>query len=399
MKRPVRVLSVIDGLGFGGAETRLLIMGRMLDPSVCKHSVLTLNPAGYTKADEYQARRQQFLDTGIQVDNLAEIGRTRNCPWAASAVKVWPKTGILRRSRELARIAKAWNVDVIDSHLDAAGLVAALAGRMAKIPTSLTLYCGNRHGDSMIWPKSVRLSLKLVNAVLTDSRERGRELQSLVSNGRTKISVVPNGVPRPCSSRTPAEMRLFLGLPVDPSVRVIGQVARLIDYKGQMVLLRAARKILDRSPHCAFLLVGAARSDEYKTSLVRLVEELGIANRVVITESRGNIGDIWNAIDVHAHPSLFDSLPIAIAEGMSLAKPAVVTNVGGIPEMVISETTGLVVSPGDLNQLADAILRLVSDANLAKTLGQAARERYEKLYRPEVMAQSMQRYFLALARQ
>ena len=262
---------------------------------------------------------------------------------------------------------------MIDSHLAPAGLVSVLAGRMARTPVSMTIYCGPWHNsasqDALIWPWTTRAALRFADGVVTDSRIRSRQMSALAPNQEKKFRVIPNGIPRPRSDRSTAEMRAALGLPGDPAVTVIGQIGRFTEFKGQAVLLQAARKILDLKPDTAFLMVGFAREEHYQSRLSELARTLGIGDRVVMTEYAGDIGDIWQAVDIHAHASLFDSLPISIAEGMSLGKPAVVTSAGGIPEIVQDGETGLVVPPADAEALANGLLRMLSEPGLATPVG------------------------------
>ncbi len=394
----IRVLSVIDGLGFAGDESRLLSLGQNLDSSRFQHSVLTLNPLAYATPDEFRARRQHYLDAGLEVEDLAEASPDFAFPMAALPAALYAKTGILRRARRLAHLIRKWRVQVIDGHLESAGLVGVLAGRLTGTPASITLYCGARVGSEMVWPRSTRMALRMASAVLTDSQIRASQMRAFVRGNPEKVSVIPNGIPQPPSQRSSAEMRRILGLPPDPRVRIIGMVGRLVEYKGHEVLIHAAREVLARAPDTAFLAVGYTRTESYKQSLIRLAEELGIRDRFTITEYPGGIGDIWNAIDIHAHASLFDSLPISIAEGMSFGKPAVVTSAGGIPEIVQHGVTGLVVPPGDPASLAGALLDLLNSPELARRLGVKARERYEQFYRPEIMAREMENFFSGMLR-
>jgi glycosyltransferase involved in cell wall biosynthesis len=161
-----------------------------------------------------------------------------------------------------------------------------------------------------------------------------------------------------------------------------------------MVLLEAARSVLETFPDAFFLLIGYEKgSPGLKDRLERKALELGISDCVRITGYPGAIGDVWNIVDVHVHPTLFDSLPNAIIEGMSLGKPAVVTAVGGIPEAVIHNETGLVVPPGDAPKLAEAIRRLLTNPALAEEFGCAALRRYEERYQPEIMARKIESCF------
>ncbi|MDQ2840974.1 MAG: glycosyltransferase family 4 protein, partial [Acidobacteriota bacterium] len=297
----------------------------------------------------------------------------------------------------LARVCRRWQIDVIDSHLESAGLVSVIAGRMTGTPVSVTMYCGVWDSGLMIWPWTTRAALRFAKGVLTDSHIRSKQMSELVPGQERKFRVIPNGIPDPEADRTGSEMRKLLGLPGDPKVRIIAQIGRFTEYKGQAVLLRAARRVLDAEPDTAFLMVGFGREGSYKAHLNHLVRELRIEDRVVMTDYSGKIGDVWQAVDIHAHASLFDSLPISIAEGMSLGKPAVVSSAGGIPEIVQHGRTGLVVPPGDVDALAEAILRLLREPDLARELGQNARGRYEELYRPDEMVRALEGYFASLA--
>jgi glycosyltransferase involved in cell wall biosynthesis len=144
--------------------------------------------------------------------------------------------------------------------------------------------------------------------------------------------------------------------------------------------------------------VGFPRGEEaYQRRLRQRIQELGLAGRICMAGYPGPIGDVWNVIDIHVHASLFDSLPNAIIEGMSLGKPAVVTAVGGIPEIVTHAETGLLVPPGDVDALERAITRLVRSPAEAARLGAAARRRYDARLRPEHMTTALEQLFLRVA--
>jgi glycosyltransferase involved in cell wall biosynthesis len=177
-------------------------------------------------------------------------------------------------------------------------------------------------------------------------------------------------------------------------VQVVGQISAFLEFKGQLVLLEAAQNVLREECNVYFILVGYTSHDlDFRRRVEQKAIELGIQDRVRILSYPGPIGDIWQIIDVHVHASLFDSLPQAILEGMSLSKPAVVTAVGGVPEAVINGRTGLVVEPGDSAALANAISRLLRDTELSRRLGAAAFIRYEDEYRPELTARKLETCF------
>jgi glycosyltransferase involved in cell wall biosynthesis len=240
----------------------------------------------------------------------------------------------------------------------------------------------------------------LADAFICDSQAQSDVINRWLIRPHRRSVVIPNGIPVPTVTRTNAEMRRELQIPSERSVRIVGQVSRLVPFKGQRVLLKAAKEVLSCHPGTYFVITGYAAEDPpYVDALKQDARQLGIADRVRIVSWPGSIGDVWEVIDIHVHASVQDSLPVAITEGMSFGKPAVVTNVGGVEEMVTHERTGLVVPMNNARALADGILRLLNDSEFAASLGARARERYQQSYRPEVMARTLEDLFADLVQQ
>jgi glycosyltransferase involved in cell wall biosynthesis len=173
--------------------------------------------------------------------------------------------------------------------------------------------------------------------------------------------------------------------------RLWGQVSGLVPFKGHRLLLKAAKKVLQNRSDVYFICAGFPRAgQEYVTLLHEDAQRLGIHDRIRIISYAGNIADIWNVIDIHVHASMLDSLPNAISEGMSLSKPAVATRVGGVPDIVEDEISGLLVPPGEPQLLADAILRLPRDAAYSRNLGRAAYQKYLALFTPDITCRQIE---------
>jgi len=395
----VRVLSVFHEIGWAGDESRMLSMSRTLDRERFEHMAIRILdlPENATVAG-FSDREKQCLDMGLELRKLALEVPERDGKMRGFPASIYGKTRIFRIAGRLARFVRQRRVDIIDART-AASFVGVLAGKMTGTPTCVTYYHGPSRWKETSWPWTTRLAMRLADRVLTDSEMRANEFRAQLRGREHKVIAIPNGIPQPQSAYTRDEARKLFGLPEDPLVQVVGQIGRLIESKGQAVLLRAARKILDAHPEVAFLIVGYADDPHYREILDRLARDLGVEDRVRIASYPGAIGDVWRAIDIHAHVSLFDSQPISIIEGMSLGKPAVVTSVGGIPEMVEHGKTGLIVPPGDSDILSSSVLELLNNQPLAKKLGQAARERYEQRHRPEMMTHALERVFLDMMRQ
>src|SRR5512144_370308 len=144
---------------------------------------------------------------------------------------------------------------------------------------------------------------------------------------------------------------------------------------------------MQEEPNTAVLICGYPHVSGYLEKLEEQAARMGISDRVRITSYPGPVGDVWAAIDIHVHASLYDSAPIAIHESMALGLPAVVTAVGGVPDLVRDGDTGLLVPPNDPECLAESLLRVVRDPDTARRLGAAARARYEAQYTAPVMTE------------
>jgi glycosyltransferase involved in cell wall biosynthesis len=300
--------------------------------------------------------------------------------------------------QKLNRIIRDRGIDLVDNHLVVANLIGVLAGKTARARTVVTLY-GAPGWEPFLLRLSEQFVLGMADAVVTDSQARCDDLRRWMIRSHPRLTVIPNPIFPPSTLKTSSEMRDLLGLPEDPQIRVIGQVSRLIPIKGHKVLLAAARLVLDQEPDTVFLLVGYDEAaGSYRRCLEQEAANLGIADHVRIVSYPGHIGDVWKVIDIHAHASLVDSLPSTLIESMSLGKPAVLTSVGGIPEVVENGRTGLLVPPADPEALSQALLRFLREPETAKRLGEEAKRRYEELYRPEIITRRLENLFEELVR-
>jgi glycosyltransferase involved in cell wall biosynthesis len=304
---------------------------------------------------------------------------------------------LARTLNRFVRYLRRNAIAVVDAHLGPGNLVGVAAGALTRTPVAVTTYHVEQWEPLWLWRRVHPAVLRNASAVITDSEACARNLRTFMRRPRAPVAVIPNGIAAPESGRSRAEMRRVLGLPEDPAARVIAQIATLLPTKGQTVLLDAARTVLRTSPDTAFLIVGFPRDRSYKDELIRRAEEMRIADRVRIVSYPGNIGDVWKTVDIHAHPTLLDSLPQAILEAMSLGLPSVVTPVGGISTLVDHGRTGLIVPAGDAEALARALTQLLDEPSTASRLGNAALERYRNGYTTAIMTRSLENLFARLA--
>lgn len=162
--------------------------------------------------------------------------------------------------------------------------------------------------------------------------------------------------------------RSEFGIPSDAFV--VGCIASMRPIKGVDVLVRAMAELApDTNVHC--LLIGDVRDHR----IPELIGQLDVGARIHIAGHRDDAIDVIGGCDAVVAPSRGrEGLTKAVIEGMAQGRPAIVTQAGGLPEMVDDGESGYVIPIGDHSALADRIDRLAADPERASVMGQRARE-------------------------
>jgi glycosyltransferase involved in cell wall biosynthesis len=165
-------------------------------------------------------------------------------------------------------------------------------------------------------------------------------------------------------------IRAELGIP--EHAPLVGSVANFKAAKDHATLLRAAARVRDALPEARFVLVGQG---PLEAETRRLAADLGLERTVMFAGFRSDAQRLLAELDVFTLSSTYEGLPIALVEAMALGRPAVVTRVGGTPEVLADGAQGLLVPPRDPAALAAGLLRLLGDPALRARMGAAARAR------------------------
>ena len=166
---------------------------------------------------------------------------------------------------------------------------------------------------------------------------------------------------------------------------VIGAVGRLEEQKGHAHLLAALPELRRQIPDLVVLLVGEGRRQE---DLRRQVRDLGLESTVRFLGTRRDLPEIYRALDLFVHPSLWEGLPLALLKAMGAGLPVVATRVSGSREAIVDGVNGCLVAPGDPEALARAILELHRHPEVRRRLGDAARRTVAAQYSLEAMLQT-----------
>jgi glycosyltransferase involved in cell wall biosynthesis len=212
-----------------------------------------------------------------------------------------------------------------------------------------------------------------------------------------KIKVIYNGVDVDLYDDSVSMLTLRRKLGIPATVKLVGMVTQMVPLKRHEDLLRAAVIVQQSVPNSFFLSVGGdLDTSEYGQSIKKLSQELGLAERIVWLGFYERIHEIFKAIDLLVLPSEEESFGRVLIEAMAARKPVVATTVGGIPEIVVDGVTGFLVPPKSPSNLAQSIIRILKDPELAEAMGQAGRQRVEKYFSLDQYVEDVEEVYLEL---
>jgi L-malate glycosyltransferase len=227
----------------------------------------------------------------------------------------------------------------------------------------------------------------LCDRVVCNSRAAANRLIDL-GVSESSVVVIPNGLPREAFARTAA------AAPRIPGSFRVGFIARMTDpVKNHAGFLRAAARLAFKFPTVEFVLVG---DGFLRPALEHLADQLGLASRTRFLGERLDVSSILATLDVSVLFSFSESLPNVVLESMAAGVPVVATRVGGIPEAVQDGVTGLLVAPGNEEELAGALERLLTQSAMRKEFARQARRIAETNFSLELLASRHEQLYTEL---
>jgi glycosyltransferase involved in cell wall biosynthesis len=353
----MRIMEIISGTSVNGAVVNCLEVTRALHAR--GHQVtLVCRPNAWIA--------QQLAGTDVAV--------------IESDLRRWP----LDELRRIAAAVRQRRIEVVHTHMSSASFFGVLLRRLFGIPACVAS-AHNRYFQ-LHWMFNDRV------IAVSEATRRFHQRYNFVRPSR--IDVVYNFINEQRFHRTTRQQGLQLRaeLGVAAGRRLLGTVGDVIPRKGLIHLIRALPRVVESVPEAHLLVVGRAQP-EYTAECRAEVERLGMERAITWAGLRSDVERVLAALDVYVLPSLEENLPLAILEAMASARPVVATAVGGIPECVVPEQTGLLVPPGADEPLADALIRLLADPALALRWGEAGRQRVRERFSVESQIRRIEEIF------
>ncbi len=363
--RRVLVLAVCPYLVCSGAERQLMLLCRHID-----RERFVLKVAHYEGGYDPGFVRD-LQDTGTP---LVYLDR--------------PANGTLGVVRGLRRLIRREKPDVLQCWLPSAYRLGRLAALGLSVPVVLAM---ERNVD---YARPFRRRLdRLLNPWTTCWVGNSIPVADFV---RTELGVPADRVHVVRNAVDPAP---FQDADVHPAVRdlrdsgrrVVVNVGRLAAQKNQMLFLRVAEALLESFDDLAFVLCGdGPMADELRAEAARR----GLSERTTFLGREPNVPSVLAGAEMLVQTSDFEGMPNVVMEGCCAGLAVVATDAGGTRELIDDGVHGFVVPVGEQAALVDRCRRVLGDADLARSLGEAARSRMLREFSPRTMARTYERLFL-----
>jgi glycosyltransferase involved in cell wall biosynthesis len=345
----LRILFVLTGLAYGGAETQLVRLATRLKSRGWEVSVVSLMPP--------KAYVEDLEAAGIPVFSL---GIRRKLPDLGPVLR-------------FARIIRKWRPDIVHSHMVHANLLARIVRFLAPIPV---LICSARSIDEGGRFREIlyRLTDSLCDLTTQVSQAGLERYVRMGAVPRHKIRYIPNGVDTErFKPNLEDRLKFRKELGVDGFVWLA--VGRFDPPKDYPTMLQAFARVVHKHSNTILLIAG---DGPLRKTMENLARELGIEKRTKFLGIRRDIPQLMNAADAYVMSSSWEGMPNVLLEASATGLPIVATDVGGNREIVLDGVTGFLVPPRNPEALARTMLRIMdlSDEE-RKEMGKRARKHIE----------------------
>ncbi len=360
--KAMKIVHVVYSMEMGGAEMLVAQLGRIQreaghDVTVCAYS--TLGPLG-----------QMLCDEGLAVHVLGEA------PVWQTMVRYW-------------RLFRAVRPDVVHCHNPAPTLQAAMGARLAGAKCVVS----TRH--SLVSPpydRSAEIKFSLIARCFLDHvagicEITCRNLRGAPLAKASQVVRVYNGV---------ASLETAQPIASDEGTFVLLFVGRLAEVKDLPTMLRAFALALGREPRLRLWIVG---DGPVRPALERLAGELHLEERVRFWGQRLDTAAFFTTAGAFVMSSASEGLPMSLLQAMSASLPSVVTDVGGMREVVELSGGGLRVPVGDTSAMAGAMVRLAQDDTERTSFGERARAAFQAHFTLQQMHEAYLKLYTSRSRQ
>ena len=376
------VLYIIDTfIEMGGAEKNLFQLVTGLNPA--KYTPLVICLQGGPLKNILQEAQIEVIDLGIKR--------------IYTPVAFW-------KAGQIFDLIRKRDVKIVTTYHEGADFWGGLIAKIVGVPIIIS----SRRDMGYKLKKRHVFFYKLINPIFNKIIAVSDAVKEVIVSRENVspeiIDVIHNGLNLKLFESKAKRIEVLESLKLNDKIlnknALIGIIANLRPIKGHKFFFEAAALILNIIPDAFFLVVGAYdKKDNYVKELMDLIATLNIEKNIIFTGSRNDMGEILSLVDVCVFSSINEGFSNAVIEAMAAGKPVVATNTGGTPEAVVNNKTGFTVPPCNSGALADAILKLLNNKELATQMGLAAKKRAIELFSEEKMIKNIETLYDCLIKE
>lgn len=269
---------------------------------------------------------------------------------------------------------KDQNIEIVHTHTPRTIMMAALALR----PAGKTLHVATKHilqapGDrrfGLFFSAIDQFSLYLPDHLVAVSNKIHDKIVAYPGIGATKVTVIQNAIDTEAFDEAGDVQSVRKEFGIDEKSPVVGCAVRIEKVKRLDLLLDGFSAALQRFPGARLMIIGDGK---IRSELENHSERLGVSGSVIWTGFRKDIPRLLGALDIYIQSSINEGLSLSILEAMAAGKPVILTDVGGAKEVITNDKNGILIPPGSVAAITEALVDLLLNPDKRKKIGIEAR--------------------------
>jgi glycosyltransferase involved in cell wall biosynthesis len=365
--KKIRLMIITHDLAIGGLQHVIVNMCKTINRDVFEPSVLCLRELGdYT---------EEIEKLGIRVFLI---------PQKKNHVDYF---GFLK----VAKILREEKIDIVHTHNTQPFFDGTVGGLIAGVKRIVHTDHARTFPDKLRYMFAEWVLSHIVHKVVAVSEDTAKNLRLYEKIPNNKLMIIPNGIHGPTYEVVIDKEKKKKELGISGRGPVLGIGARLCEQKGIVYLLIAMQAIIKNYPLCVLIIAGIG---ELEDELRKKVEALRLNEHVKFLGMRMDIPELLKVFDVYVLPSISEGMPLVLLEAMAAQCPIVATDIGGIPSVITTEETGLLVKSKSPQALSAGIIRMLTDGPLREKIVGRAFESFNENYEARIMTQHYEKLYL-----
>jgi glycosyltransferase involved in cell wall biosynthesis len=366
------MLAITKGI-WGGAQKYVFQLATSLPPE--KYEVSVVCGAGGTLPEKLAGKNIKTFVVGTMSRDISFSGE-------------------IKSFFALLKILKKEKPDVLHLNSSKMGLVGGTAGRLCGVSRIIFTAHGLASNEDRPFLSRKfflflhRLTILLSHVTIAVSEKTKRDLSGLPFASR-KIFVVHNGVEKISFEEKSAARKILSDLAgAEQTEIIVGTISELHKNKGLDFLILACAGLPD---NVSIYIIG---DGEEKNNLAGMIKKLGLQKKVFLPGRVENAGKFLKAFDIFTLTSRTEALPYAVLEAGLAGLPVIASHVGGIPEIIENEKSGILVPAGNIAEISKSLKNLVLEPQKRDSLGQALQEKVEQYFSLQKMITETEKFYI-----